>query len=197
MKDFNLGKKLYISRALPTAKIFLLCVCVGLLVNFYHTTLADPVFIKRGFVGLRAVWRFHMMYPEELISFILFVIAPSLYYGLIRGITFFEKGIVINRGLPFFNHCVRYDNIKEYRMVNRNYLMSVIRKDTEDEILFTICNPDRAVAIMDQQEIRGKLGGEDYVKTMSAHKKFFLFVIFFGILVFFIQYFGIIGMIFR
>lgn len=197
MKDFKLGKKLYKSRALPSARLFLLSVCAGLLVNLYYSTLSDPSFIEKGRYGLRAVWRFHLMYPEELISFILFVIAPSLYYGLIRGITFFEKGIVINRGLPFFNHCVHYENIKEYRMVNPKYLMSVIRKDTEDEILFTICDPDRAVAIMDQQEITGKLGGEAYVTTMSAHKKFFIFVIFFGMLVFLIQHFGVMGMLFR
>ena len=197
MKDFELGKKLYKSRALPSAKIFLLMVCVGLFVNLYYATLSDPIFIKRGLEGPKGVWSFLLMYPEELITFILFVLAPSIYYGFIRGITFFEEGIVINRGLPFFNHCVRYKHIKEYRMVNPRYLMSVVRKDTEDEILFTICDQDRAVAIMDQQEISGKLGSEDYATTMSAHKKFFIFVIFFGLVVFCIQHYGILGMIFR
>lgn len=197
MKDFDLGKKLYKSRALPKAKLFLLFVCIGLLVNLYFSTLSDPTFIKKGLVGIKGVWNFHLLYPEELISFILMVLAPSFYYGLIRGITFYEQGIVINRGLPFFNHCVRYKNIKQYKMVNPNYLMSVIRRDTEDEILFTICDPDRAVAIMDQQAISGQLGSEKNLARMSAHKKFFLFVIFFGALVFFIQYFGVLGMIFR
>jgi hypothetical protein len=197
MKDFGLGKKLYKSRALFPAKVFLLVVSFILMINMYYSTLSDDDFIKMGGKGFYDVINFHITYPEELLTFLVLIIAPTIYYGFIRGIVFFEKGIVINRGLPFFNHSVAFDDIKEYKMINPKFLMSIVRKDTDDEILFTICDPDRGVAIMDQQGIPGQLGSEEHLGQMSSQKKFVILVLFFGMVIFILQRFSLLGYLYR
>lgn len=178
-------------------RLLVLFVFVILLFNLYAQTVNDPNFVKwsdRSFIG---VLRFHLFYPEELVSFLITVFLPAVYYGIIRSFRFFEHGIILNRGLPFFNRVLLYTQIKSYKIVHPKYLLSITRNDTEDEILFSVTNIQRAMAILDNHNIVGDLGDKEFKKTVSGNKKFAISVIIFAIIVFFFQYFGLARYIFR
>lgn len=191
MKDYGLGKRLYKSSAIPSAKLFIVLIIIGLFINLIIKTYSNPLFLQKSSFNNFTVMDFNLMYPEQLLIYLIFVLFPGIYYGFIRGIYFFEKGIIINRGLPFLNYVILYKNIQSYKIKNPKYLMSVTKTDTSSEIIFTICKSDRAVAILDQHGIKGILAKEK-LNEMSANKKLFFYTIVFGIIIYFIQQFDLI-----
>jgi hypothetical protein len=119
-----------------------------------------------------------------------------MYYGFIRGASFHENGVIINKGLPFFNTIIFYKDIEGYEVIHPKFFMSIRHKLTEDEILFSINSIDRVVAILDQQGISGNLG--ERVKTdFNTHKKLILFFLISGVVVGLVQYSGIVRSLFR
>lgn len=197
MKTTKLGKKIYSSRMLWPLRLLVLVVFLFLLFNLYAQTVNDPNFVKwsdKSFVG---IIKFHWFYPEEFISFLVTVFLPAIYYGFFRSIRFFENGIVINRGLPFFNRVIFYTQIRSYKIIHPKYLLSLVREDTEDEILFSVTNIQRAMAIFDNHNIRGDLGDKEFKSAVSGNKKFAALVILFAVMVFFFQHFGLARYIFR
>lgn len=191
-----LGKKLYQSTAMPSIKIMAVIISVVLLLNLYFQTFSDPVFIKTGSYSFTDIIDFHLKYPEEFIIYLCTIFIPSLYYGFIRGVRFYENGIVINRGLPFFNMNIPYSLITNFEVVNQKHFMSITRKDTEDEYMFTVNNIDRVLAILDQNNIKGDLGAVAK-EDQTAHKKLILFFIVFGVVISLLQYSGFIRQLFR
>lgn len=191
------GKKLYKSGALKQFIWVYLSIALLLLVNLTFQTLGDPTFEKSFESSFSDIVNFHIRYPEDFFTYLFTIFIPAIYYSFIRGINFYEEGMTINRGLPFFNRSINYKDIEEYKVVHPKFLMSVKRRDIEDEFYFTIKDVDRVVAIFDQHNIKGRLGKEEFNNTMTVNKKLIIFFVSFSILMFFVQYFGLIGKIFR
>lgn len=191
MKDFDIGKKLYRSTALKHFKVAFILIGLWILINLYYKTFSDPDFLALGDLTFNGVLKFHAQFPVQIIGYFLGTFLPALYYAFIRGIVFFEDGIVINRGLPFLNHCVKYKDIESFKIVHAKYLMSLKRKDVDEELLFTICDIDRAVAIFDQHGIQGDLKSQFEQSSLSINKKAILYFLIFGVIVSVIQYTGL------
>jgi hypothetical protein len=191
MKDFNIGKKLYRSTALNQFKFVFMTIALWVLVNLYFKTYSDPDFLSKNFTSFEDVFTFHKIYPVQLIGYLLGTLIPALYYAFFRGIVFFEKGLVINKGLPFLNHSISYENIESFKIIHPKYLMSLKRKDTSDEVLFTLRDIDRVIAIFDQQGISGHLGEGEQLKSFTLSKKIVIFSLVFGAMVSILQYTGI------
>ena len=153
MKDFQIGKKLYRSTSLKHFKIAFISIAIWVFINLYFKTYSDPDFLEIGDITAKGVVNFHFIYPVQFIGYILGTLLPAIYYAFFRGIIFFEDGMVINRGLPFLNHCLKYKDIESFRIIHARYLMSLKRKDVSEELLFTIRDIDRVIAIFDQHGI--------------------------------------------
>jgi hypothetical protein len=191
MKDFKIGKKLYRSTALPQFKVVFILIALWVFINLYFKTFSDPDFISRGGLELKDIIDFHSLYPVQFIGFVIGTLIPALYYAFFRGIVFFEDGVVINRGLPFFNHCIKYSNIESFKVIHPKYLMSLKRKDIDEELLFTIRDIDRVIAILDQHNIKGDLGTSDLAQSITISKKVVIYSVIFGIIVSALQYTGV------
>lgn len=161
-----------------------------LFVNLYLQTFIDPDFLKSYEQSFMGVVRFHLFYPEQLISLVLSTLIPTIYYAFVRGISFYETGIVANKGLPFMNHLVLYSDIESYKIMHHKYLMSIKRKSLGDELLFTIQDIDRAVAILDQHNIQGDLSKAEFHGSMTTSKKLLIFYVCFFIVVTILQFSG-------
>ncbi len=191
MKDFKIGKRLYRSTALLEFKAIFLLIATWVLVNLYFKTYSDPDFIAKGYDSFEDVIEFHSIYPAQALGFFIGTLIPTLYYSFFRGIVFFEKGMVINRGIPFFNQSLKYCDIDSFRIVHPRFLISIKRKETEEETLFTIRDLDRVVAIFDQHGIEADLGAApDEAKKTVSRKLIWGFIIF-GTVVSILQYTGI------
>lgn len=191
-----LGKRLYKTTAIGTIKLLSVVVSIVLFLNLYFQTFNDPVFLSKNLSTIREVFSFHLFYPEELITYILFLFCPTMYYGFVRGTSFHENGIVINKGLPFFNTFILYKDISHYEVIHSKYLMAIHHRLSDDDILFSVNSIDRVVAILDQQGIQGDLGGK--IKAdFYAHKKLIMFFIFSSLIVGFLQYSGLVRSLFR
>lgn len=185
----DLGKKLYKSTALKEFKLLYLNIAALLLLNL---TLQTP-----GEFSFKNVVNFHIQYPEDFLVYCATILFPAIYYSFIRGIVFCENGMIINRGLPFFNRSLPYKSVSKYKIIHPKFLMGIKRSDIEEEFVFTIRDIDRAVAILDQHNIPGDLGKETLERTMTVNKKLVIIFIAFGVVMFFIQYFGGIRQLLR
>lgn len=192
----TLGKRLYHSTTTPTIKLMSIVVCFVTLLNVYFQTYNDPLFLKMKIDGFSSVWNFHLMYPEELIIFISSILFPAIYYGFIRGVSFFEEAIVINKGLPFFNMRIPYNEIEKFEIIHSKHFVSVRRSKTEDDYMFTVNNVDRVLAILDQRGIKGELK-EAMTMDRAAHKKLVFFFFIVGAMMLLVQHSGFIRNFFR
>lgn len=199
----KLGKSLYHSTSILTVKFLTFFVFAILFANLNYQTLGNEEFqqfvVLKGLEGLSVVsqvFKFHMTYPEEYIFFLITVAFPTIYYGFIRGVTFHENGVVINKGLPFFNYTIFYSDVSNFEIIHSKYFLSITLKETEDDILFTVNNVDRALAILDQHGITGDLGIKAK-KDTGAHVKLLIFFLVSGMLVALFQYSGFIRSLFK
>ena len=186
----SLGKRLYKSTALKEFKLVYMGISALLLVILVLQTYSNTLFVENFAKSFSGVVDFHLKYPEDFLIYCFTILFPAIYYSFIRGIVFYEKGMTINRGFPFFNRSFLYSNISKYKIIHPKYLMGVKRSDIDEEFVFTIRNIDRVVAILDQQNISGSLGKEKLEKTMTVNKKLVIFFALFGTLLFVIQHFG-------
>tara|TARA_B100000212_G_scaffold341655_1_gene325490 strand:+ start:1349 stop:1936 length:588 start_codon:yes stop_codon:yes gene_type:complete len=186
----SLGKRLYKSTALKEFKLVYMGIAALLLVNLVLQTYSNTLFVENFAKSFSGVVDFHLKYPEDFLIYCFTILFPAIYYSFIRGIVFYEKGMTINRGFPFFNRSFLYSNISKYKIIHPKYLMGVKRSDIDEEFVFTIRNIDRVVAILDQQNISGSLGKEKLEKTMTVNKKLVIFFALFGTVLFVIQHFG-------
>lgn len=194
MKD--IGKKIYKSSSLASIKIIVLSVFFILLFNAYFQTYSDPMFKSMGDLSMSGVIAFHLKYPHELIIFFCTVLIPCFYYTFIRSTLFHEKGMVINRGLPFFNMVLNYSQIEYYEIIHSKSLLSVRVRETEDDYMFSVKDMDRVLAIFDQNDIKGDLGSKAK-GDKASHLKLVMIIIAIGILISIIQYLGLVRVIFR
>lgn len=199
----KLGKKLYHSTSIFTIKLLATIIFLILFANLNFQTLTSAEFnqfvLENGLdeaSRFYQVFRFHAVYPEEYIVFCITVLFPVFYYGFFRGVTFYEKGVRINKGLPFFNNVIFYNQIEKYEIIHPKFFLSITQKETDDDILFTVNNVDRVLAILDQNDIHGDLGKKARMDH-GAHQKLLIFFVGAGILMAIIQYSGLIRSLLR
>lgn len=198
----DFGKRLYHSTGILTIKLLAALISSILFLNLNFQTLVSEHFnsfvMEEGLDSAGKFWQvlqYHMVYPEEYIFFAVTVLLPAIYYGFIRGVTFYQKGVSINRGLPFFKMSVPYDQIKNYEIIHPKFFLAITHKETGDDIMFTVNDVDRVLAILDQFGIQGDLGKKARIDH-GAHVKLLLFFIFSGVLMALVQYSGWIRSLF-
>ena len=89
-------KKMYKTSMLTSFRLLVLAVAMFFFYDFYLETYSYEKFFSEGKYGPLAVLKFHYRYPAEFISFFLLVIVPAIYYSMIRGVKFCEKGFFYN-----------------------------------------------------------------------------------------------------
>lgn len=186
-----LGKKLYRTSMLNIFRMAILALVVFFFNDFYLDTFTYENFqLERRFKILDVI-NYHYRYPTEFITFFCLIIIPAVYYSFLRGVRLHEKGLVYNRGLPFFNKRVNYDDIKTYKLLHPKKAISIHTRSGE---IFVIAdnNVERVIAILDQQNIQGDLAQDEYVKLITNYKRFMMMVIFFAFSVFVMKKLGLL-----
>ena len=198
-----LGRALYHSTSIASLKLLSLFIFGILFANLNMQSAARSRFLdfveKNELSETSIIYQlfsYHTTFPQEYIFFFIAVFIPIVYYGFVRGVTFFENGIRINKGLPFFNTTIHYNQIEKFELIHSRYFLSITQKDTGDDLLFSVNNVDRALAILDQNGIKGDLGIMAK-KDSHAHLKLLLFFIVTGILMALIQYSDFIRLLFK
>lgn len=186
----QLGKKLYITTQISQVRWILFFILCFLFFNLYQSTFSDPQFQKLGLSTFSDMWRFHFMYPEEILLFAFVVLGPFFYYSFFRGNRFYENGILLNRGLPGFNHCIWYKDIETFRIIHPKHLVAIQRKKG-DELLILSSEIEMIIAILDQQGIKGNLKESEYTKTLATQKYFLAFILLSSAVIILLQRFGI------
>lgn len=188
----NLGKRAFKSTAPNIVKTIILVVLGLAFINLYISTFRDEKFIQLSTKAPLSVWEFYLSYPEDFISFLVVIFIPAIYYSFIRGIVFYEKGISINRGLPFFNRELLFEQIESYKVVHPKYLISITRKDPQDELLFSVRNMDRVIGFLDGHLVRVEALDETKEAAVSgAQKKLVMIIIGFSIALLTLQQIGV------
>jgi hypothetical protein len=178
-----LGKKLYKSSMLNILRLIILAIVIFFLNDFILDTYTYEKFQADGRFKIIDVIQYHYRYPKEFIYFFLIILCPALYYSLVRGVRFYEKGFVFNRGLPFMNTTILYSEVNKYKLLHPKYIVAI---HTEKRGLFLVTdnNADRIMAILDQHNIQGDLARDDYVTLITNFRKFIFIVLSFTLVVF-------------
>jgi len=185
-----LGKKLYKTSMLNLFKLVVLLVFMFFLNDFYLDTFTHEKFQLEAKFKIIDVLNYHFRYPKEFLYFFFLILVPCTYYSLIRGIKFYEKGFVFNRGLPFLSTTILYSQIDSYKILHPKYALSLTTKSGE---IFIVADNsmERVLAIIDQQNIKGNLAGDEYVKMITNYRKFIFVVMTFTILLFILKKVGL------
>lgn len=185
-----LGKKLYKTSMLNIFRLGIFAIVVFFFNDFYLDTFTYEKFQAGGRFHILDVLNYHYKYPVEFITFFCMILIPAIYYGIIRGVRFYEKGFIYNRGIPFFNKAILYSDVKIYKLLHPNKAISIHISNGE---VFVIADntAERVIAILDQHNIQGDLAQDDYVRLITNYKKFFLMVIGFTVFIFVIKRLGL------
>jgi hypothetical protein len=177
------GKKIYTTSMLTIFRLVIFFVVIFFLNELMLNTYTYEKFQADGRFKIIDVLQYHYRYPYEFISLFLILIVPAIYYSFIRGVGFFEKGFIFNRGLPFMNKKVSFEEVKKYKLLHPNHILSI---HTHKGELYLIADNsiERVVAILDQHHIPGDFTQDDYVNLISNFKKFLMIVMGFSVFVF-------------
>jgi hypothetical protein len=178
-----LGRKLYKTSMLNIFRLIIWAITIFFFNDFYLETFTYEKFQNVGRFKILDVVEFHYTYPHEFITFFCLIIIPAVYYGLIRGVKFCEKGFIYNRGLPFLNKSVLYEDVKTYKLLHPKKAIS-IHTHKGDVFVIADNHAERVIAILDQHNIKGDLAQDDYVRLMANYGKFATIVIVFTIVLF-------------
>lgn len=185
-----MGKTLYKTSMLNVFRLIVLAIFVFFLNDFYLETFTHAKFQLEARFRILDVFHYHYRYPAEFITFFLLIITPAIYYAFIRGVSFKEKGFIFNRGLPFLNRGIAYDEVKMYKLLHPEFAISILTKNGE---AFVIADNhmERVIAILDQHNIPGDLAREDYTKLLTNYRQFVYLVLSFTCLLFILKKFGL------
>lgn len=185
-----LGKKLYKTGMLNLFRLVILAIVIFFLNDFILDTYTYEKFQALRRFKILDVFEYHFKYPIEFISFFFLIIVPAIYYSLIRGVRFHEKGFSFNRGLPFMNKSVLYSDVKMYKLLHPKHVVT-IRTNSDDVYLVSDNSIERVIAILDQHNIKGDLAQDDYVNLLTNVKKFIIVVLTFTVVVFVLKKLGV------
>lgn len=166
------GKKIYRTSMLYPVKWFLFALFLFFYHDLYLATFAELKFIESQDFSFLGVIQFHLKYPVEFITLTSLVLPSFLYYAFFRGVVFFEKGILYNKGIPFLNVWVPYSDCVSYRLVSPKSLIALTAKSGE-VFLIGSNNMSRVIAALDQHEVKGELGTSEYIRLARNLKIFF------------------------
>lgn len=191
-----MSKRYYKARMVKRFRYIIAALLVFFLFILYQSTLSDPTFIKKGDISFSGVLSFHLMYPEELLTFVFVVLIPAIYFAFIRGTIFYEDKIQFNHGVPFVNTSITYEQVKFYRILHPEYLVA-IETNFDKQYLVTSNNVDRVISILDKQKIKGKLDDEEYTTAKASQKKAFIYLLIFVAAMLALQKWGVFRWIYR
>jgi hypothetical protein len=157
-------------------------------VNIFIQTESDPGFYGKG---VQDVLFFHLTHPQEIITYLILFVFPSIYYGFFRANRFYEKGVLVNRGLPFYNEFLSYEEIKSYQIVHSKFLLSLFTKKDGEEILFTVKDMGRILAILDQNNIQGNLTQDLSFEHFVNQRRYIVLLLLVGVLTYVVQYYNL------
>lgn len=178
-----LGKKLYKTSMLWVFKLCIFVIFLFFLNNFYLETFTYEKFRAEGHFVFLDVIKYYLKYPKEFILFFCLIFIPAFYYAIIRGVRFCEKGFFYNKGIPFMNRPVLYEDVKSYKLLHPKKAIS-ISVNNGDIFLIADNDVERVIAILDQHNIKGDLASDEYVKLITNYKKFVLMILGFSAFVF-------------
>lgn len=184
-----LGKKLYRTGMLNIFRLIILAIVIFFLNDFILDTYTYEKFQALRQFQILDVINYHYKYPYEFITFFFLIIIPAIYYALIRGVRFHEKGFVFNRGLPFMNKTVKYEDVKTYKLLHPKFIVTIHTK-SGDVYLIADNTVERVIAILDQHNIQGDLARDDYTKLITNFRKFIIVVLSFTTIVFIVKKLG-------
>lgn len=166
-----MGKRLYKTHMITAFKLIIMVVVIFFVNNFYLETFTSENFAPSGRMKFLDAFEYHYRYPREFINLILLILVPAIYYAFIRGIAFHEKGFYFNRGLPFMNRGVLYGDVETYKSLHPDFAISIHTKNG-DVFVVADNNIGRVIAILDQQNIKGNLAPDEFVKLLSGYRRF-------------------------
>lgn len=184
-----LGKKLYKTGMLNIFRLIILAIVIFFLNDFILDTYTYEKFQELRRFKILDVLEYHYKYPNELITFFFLIIVPAFYYALIRGVRFHEKAFVFNRGLPFMNKTVPYEDVRTYKLLHPNLVVTIHTK-SNDVYLIADNSVERVIAILDQHHIKGDLAQDDYANLITNFRKFIIVVLSFTFVLFIIKKLG-------
>lgn len=164
-------------------RLIILLIVVFFVNDFVLNTYTYDKFQAVGKYKILDVFRYHYTYPREFIGFFFLIIAPAFYYSLVRGVRFYEKGFIFNRGIPFMNKTVMYEEVKTYNLLHPKHVLT-IHTQKKDVYLIADNSLERIIAILDQHNIPGDFARDDYANLITNFKKFIIVVISFTLVVF-------------
>ncbi len=191
-----LGRRLYKTSMLNLFRLGVLAVVIFFFSDFYLETITAPKFqemlielpSRTLLARLLTFFKYHYAYPRDLMAFMGTIIAPAVYYAFIRGVRFHEKAFAFNRGIPFLNHIIKYEDVKRYKLFHPKYAISM-HLHNGDSFVIADNAVERVIAILDQHNIAGDLA-DDYTKLFTNFKRVVIFVICFTVLLFLIRKLG-------
>jgi hypothetical protein len=170
-------------------RLIILAIVMFFLNDFILDTYTYEQFQADGRFKIIDVIQYHYRYPKEFIYFFFIILVPACYYSLVRGVRFYEKGFVFNRGLPLMNTTVLYGEVKKYKLLHPKHIV-VIHTEKGGVFLIADNTVERIIAILDQHNIQGDLALDDYVNLITNFRKFIITVLSFTMLVFTLKKFG-------
>ncbi|NBV89296.1 MAG: FAD-dependent oxidoreductase [Betaproteobacteria bacterium] len=105
-----------------------------------------------------------------------------------RGVVLSTGGFIFNRGIPFMNKVVLYEDVKTYKLLHPNHVVTIHTKS--DVFLIADNSVERVVAILDQHNIQGDLGRDDYANLITNFRKFIIVVVTFTLAMFVLKKLG-------
>ena len=177
------GKKIYRTSMIAPLRL----VGLALVLFFYHDlylgTFQEEKFLAAGAFKFMDVVRFHLKYPTEFFWLTALAIPPFIYYSFIRGVRFFEKGYVFNKGLPFLNSWHAFEEVKNYKLLAPKSTLALFTESGEIHLVVD-GSIERVIAILDQHGVKGDLTQDAYVRLIQNVRKFFLLVIAFTVVLY-------------
>ena len=183
------GKKVYRTSMLGSFRFIMLILAFSFYRDFYLETFQEPKFLEKGLFGFWDVVQYHWHYPVEIITLSILVLMPIIYYGLVRGVRFYEKGYLFNKGLPFVNVWVPYAEVKQYKLLLPRSILAMFTH-AGDVHLVADGNIERVIALLDQHNVPGDLAQDAYVRLLTNIRNFFLVVLTFTGVLFLVKQFG-------
>lgn len=165
------GKRIYRTSMIAPFRLVLL----GLVLFFYHGLYQETFhierFVREGRFGFSDVLAFHLKYPSEFIWLTAILMPAVIYYGFIRGVRFFERGYLFNRGVPFLNSWFSFEDVSHYKLLAPKNIIALFSKFGEIHLI-SDGNIERVIAILDQHGVKGDLAQEAQVKLVENVKKY-------------------------
>jgi hypothetical protein len=190
-----LGKKLYRTSMLNIFRLLVLGVVIFFINDFYLETISNDTFLQMlvlpasFLTKFKIFWTYVYQYPTDFVNLVVIVVIPAIYFAFIRGVRFHEKGFVFNKGVPFVDTSVLYQDVKSYKLLHPKLAIWISTK-SGDSFIVADNNVERVIAILDQHNVPGELASDQYVKIVSNYRRFVYFCVMAFFIIFAIRKLG-------